>query len=78
MNHLFTVSNMLALLFAVDCNPCLSSDVIISTVDTATSSSPVQEDQGHEAAAVWTKSAQELVEKSKEEEYDEYFKDMLL
>lgn len=35
-----------------------------------------QDDQ--ESNAIWTKSAKELVERSKEEEYDDYFKDMLV
>lgn len=38
-----------------------------------------EEEEGEkEATAIWTKSARDIVEKSKEEEYDEYFKDMLL
>lgn len=31
-----------------------------------------------DSSALWTKSAKELVERSKEEEYDDYFKDMLM
>ena len=33
---------------------------------------------GAEASAIWSKPAEAFLEKSKEEEYDEYFKDMLL
>ena len=36
------------------------------------------EKEEEEGAGVWSKSAQDLVEKSREEEYDDYFKDMLL
>ena len=37
-----------------------------------------EEERREEAGTIWTKSARDLVEKSKEEEYDQYFKDMLL
>lgn len=31
-----------------------------------------------EGGDVWTKSARDIVERSKEDEFDDYFKDMLL
>ena len=46
--------------------------------DEAESSKPSGQDDEPGGSAVWSKPAEVFLEKSKDEEYDEYFKDMLL